>query len=311
MNPRLHTLLFGLIICTGAPIGVAQTAEPVAITQVKDPAPAAPIDPALGTLLDKIEAADATLVWLNAPIRLIRRFPEIQGGGEHTRYGTIWYAAEPKAKPAPNQPTPNQPSLPAPPLRRFALGFDTLDIKGGVNLQAVRREDKQAFVFDGTWLLETREAEKFFIRRRIVAPGVIKDPVRIGEGPFPLPVGQRKADMLARFDVTTPDPLQNAPENPRLRELLSTCVQLRLVPKVDTPGARDFQEIRLWYRKADLMPIYAQTINLDASSAEVFIVLQESWDKPFDTAVFSTVPPKAEDGWKGDVIEQVQGQAKP
>jgi hypothetical protein len=56
------------------------------------------------------------------------------------------------------------------------------------------------------------------------------------------------------------------------------------------------------------MPIYAQTINLDASSAEVFIVLQESWDKPFDTAVFSTVPPKAEDGWKGDVIEQVQGK---
>jgi hypothetical protein len=280
----------GVAMGQGQPVG----GQPMPLLQ-----PAAglsAVDPKVDDALDKIEAADKTLVNMTAPIRLIRRFPAIQGGGEHTRFGTIFYSVQP---------------APAgqPPLRKFALVFETLDVRGAAGEQPVRRDDKQSFIFDGTWLLEMREADKFFVRRRIVAPGIVKDPVRIGEGPFPLPIGQRKADMLQRFVITLVDPLDSAPDNARLRQVLAGCTQIKLVPKVDTPGARDFREIRLWYRANDWMPIFAQTINLDDSSAEVFIILGTDWNKPLNAAVFNTTPPSASEGWRGDTVEQVQGNA--
>lgn len=297
---NLRPLLPAAIILSATLASAAIARQQEAPKPLLQPAPGlSAVDPQLNDTLDRIEAADKTLTNLTAPIRLIRRFPAIQGGGEHTRYGTIFY--ETKSSGAGQ-----------PPLRKFSLKFETLDVRAAEGQEAARREDKQSFTFDGTWLLETREDGKFFVKRRIVAPGVIKDPVRIGEGPFPLPVGQRKMDMLERFNITIVQPLDQAPEKPdALRALLSKCIQLRLVPKVDTPGARDFREIRLWYRATDLMPIFAKTVNLDDSSSEVFLILKDGWDKPVSPAVFSTTPPPAEEGWKGDIIEQVPGNAAP
>jgi hypothetical protein len=289
-----HVAVWAVVTVAGVAMGQGQPVGSQPTPLLRPASGLSAVDPKVDDALDKIEAADKTLLNLTAPIRLIRRFPAIQGGGEHTRFGTIFYHVQ--AGP-----------VGQPPLRKFALKFETLDVRGAAGDQPVRREDKQSFIFDGTWLLETRDADKFFVRRRIVAPGIVKDPVKIGEGPFPLPIGQRKADMLERFVITLTDPLENAPENERLRAVLSTCVQIKLVPKVDTPGARDFREIRLWYRMKDWMPIFAQTINLDDSSAEVFIILSGEWDATPAAATFSTMPPPASEGWRGDVVEQVQG----
>ena len=265
------------------------------------------VDPRVSMALDRIEAADRELTSLGAALRLIRRFPAIQGGGQQTQYGTISFVVQPAAGPAQTgaaQPAAAQPGVAPPaPLRKFAIKFETRDIPDAAG-QMRRESDPQDFIFDGTWLLERRHNDKFFARRRMLAPGAGRDPLKIGEGPFPLPIGQRKADMLERFDVTIVDVMDSAPDNPRLREVLKGCTQLRLLPRVETLGAKDFREIRLWFREPDALPIFAQTINRDDSSAEVFLVNVKR-NEPVAPGSFDTTPPADAEGWKGDVIDQV------
>jgi hypothetical protein len=266
--------------------------EPSKLTEVRAaPAPTVPISPELDAFLDRMESADRQLTSLKASVRLIRSQPEILGGGEDRRYGTLSFATQEGA--------PGQPAL-----RRFAIRFEVLGIMGPDGKEE-RRADLYDVSFDGQWIIERWPEQKTFLRRLIVAPGSGKDPLRIGEGPFPLPIGQRKGDMLARFDISMPGALDSAPTNARLRELLGACTQLRLVPKVDTPGAKDFREIRLWFRAADALPIFGQTVNLDGTKAEVFL-LDVKRNEPVDAAVFNTTPPSAADGWKGDVVDSVQ-----
>lgn len=284
---------------------------PSAPTPAPTPAasPAEP-DPRVSAALDRVEAADRELRTLAAAVRLIRRFPAIQGGGQQTQYGTIAFLAEPAgATPAGSAPASAAPSggEPAPAKRQFAIRFETRDIPDAAG-QTRRESDPQDFIFDGTWLLERRHNDKFFARRRMLAPGAGRDPLKIGEGPFPLPIGQRKADMLARFDVSLVPALEGSPENARLREVLKDCTQLRLVPRVEVLGAKDFREIRLWFREPDALPIFAQTTNRDDSTAEVFLVNVKR-NEPVAPGTFDTTPPAASEGWTGDVIDQVpQGQ---
>lgn len=268
------------------------------------------VDPRVGAALDRIEAADRELRTLTAAVRLIRRFPQILGGGQQTQYGTIAFSAEPGPGPgtaAGANAGAAQGQAGAPSQRRFAIEFETRDIPDPSG-QVRREDDPQDFIFDGTWLLERRHKDKFFARRRMLAPGAGRDPLKIGEGPFPLPIGQRKDDMLARFAVSLVPALEGSPDNARLRELLKDCTQLRLVPRVEVLGAKDFREIRLWFREPDALPIFAQTTNRDDSTAEVFLVNIKR-NEPVAPATFDTTPPAPSEGWTGDVIEQVpQGQ---
>ena len=56
-------------------------------------------------------------------------------------------------------------------------------------------------MFDGQWLIEKRPDKKQFVAREIAAPGEDFDPLSIKEGIMPIPIGQRAADVLERFDV--------------------------------------------------------------------------------------------------------------
>ena len=94
------------------------------------------------------------------------------------------------------------------------MTFDTLIV-------ADRRESiGQHYAFDGQWVVEKTPADKQFTKRQVVPPGEDFDPLRIGEGPFPVPVGQRKADILDRFDAEI---LPATPAHELLRAL-RTCL---------------------------------------------------------------------------------------
>lgn len=265
-------------------------AAPGQPTPTAEPLPETPKLPTVDAVLSLLENADKDLRSLSAALVYIKRAPAIEGGGTQIRYGTLQFnrATEPAAPPTPPAPG-GQPRT----LQQFAIDFDQLVVDGRA------RNDRQTFVFDGRYLLETFPTQKQYIRRHIVGPDQVRNPLRIGEGPFPIPVGQRKADLLARFDVSVAAPLADAPTSDQLRRILFNCTQLVLVPKPGTDQAKAFKIIRLWYRTTDMLPIFALTVSVDGSSNEVF--LNDIIKNPaLPPGAFNTTPPSAADGWAGE-----------
>lgn len=261
------------------------------------PAPGAIVTTA--DLLSALESSSATLSTASARVRYIKSFSEIEGGDKHVWTGQLLFSqALDKALAPALEPVPSG----APARRGFAVRFDSLIIDAGG--QREQREDPKAYVFDGVWLLERRDRDKQFSKVRVVAPGSTTDPLRIGEGPLPLPIGQRPADMTARFDVKIAGGLDGigSDESKGLRALLEGCHQLVLKPKEGTRQARDFREIRMWYTKDGLLPTFARTLNTDDSKGEVMLT-DMLINPPLAAGSFDTSTPRASEGWQGAVKE--------
>ena len=80
---------------------------------------------------------------------------------------------------------------------RFAIQFEEFVDGSGRSDRAVDH-----WIYADGWLCEQDYRNKSFTKRQIVAPGESFDPLALGEGPIPIPIGQRKADVLARFEVS-------------------------------------------------------------------------------------------------------------
>jgi outer membrane lipoprotein-sorting protein len=97
----------------------------------------------------------------------------------------------------------------------------------------------ETFVFDGRTLFQKVEATKQLIIWELRQPN--EPPVQaltLGQTPFPVPFGQKKADVLKYFTVT-----RDAKEEAADKDKRSVLV---LVPKKDTPLAKNYTKILLW-----------------------------------------------------------------
>jgi hypothetical protein len=117
-----------------------------------------------------------------------------------------------------------------------------------------KNPDAKSYVFDGRWLVERVAGQKKMTKTEVVNARKPFDPLKLGEGPMPLPIGQSKADILTRFEATvvpTEEGLdEESPEFLRTLKLVSEqSVQLRLVPRAKFREDIAFSEIRLWYRR--------------------------------------------------------------
>jgi hypothetical protein len=278
-----------------APVPVEERARPG-----EAPVPATPEAPvSTGVIIDgmttdellsRLESADRGLRTLQARVQRVRTFAEAEGGGTHIWRGDLEFEQRPGTAGASGAQTR--------PERAFAVHFSREIVDGVV------RERSQSYLFDGTWLLELDATTRQFVRRRVVAEGSGADPLRIGEGPLPMPIGQKAADMRERFHVSLVPSLDGVPEGERfgrLREMLADCWQLRLVPRDGTEMARDYRDLRLWYRRADLLPVFAQTANADATRDEILLI-DHRVNEPIAPGRFSTLPPEGE-GWSGRTEE--------
>ncbi len=175
-------------------------------------------------------------------------------------------------------------------------------------------DDEQRWVFDGQWLVEERRGDKTFIKRRIALPGEMFDPLRIGEGPMPIPIGQKADDILARYAATLLDAGDGLETRPDLVKATAGMTQLMLLPHEKFREDEDLQEIRLWYqwrqpkegegREARFMPRFARTINRAGDESFVqLIAIRVNSEMPPD--IFSTEPPSEADGWDVQIIDKV------
>lgn len=282
--------------------GVACAQQPAAVAQNEFPDADA--------LLTSLEKADEGLVTLTAKVVYDKTF-EIQGD-QQSRKGKLYFVNRDEAVKADagrgDAGTQG---------RKFAIVFDELWIGDVV------RKDQEVYVFDGQWLVEKNFKEKMFIKRQVVPPGERFDPLRIGEGPFPIPLGQRKADIQKRYATTllpAGDGLKaadDASEDDRKdiekrRAHTAGSWQVKLEPKPEFARDDEFKEIRLWYKRGadgNLMPVMSRTVDKEGNVSVVALtdVRIQMEGKPRNAGamvpreVIDTEPPK--DGWNVDIQE--------
>ena len=132
-----------------------------------------------------------------------------------------------------------------PTTRRFAVVFDKfIDGSGRMDERAMR------YLYADGWLTEADFTQRTLVRRQLARPGEQYDPLKPGEGPVPLPIGQRKADVLARFEAT----LAEAPQSALLLKSARPVVGVRLRPKAGA-AERDLTEAFVWYDLQTLAPV--------------------------------------------------------
>ncbi len=129
--------------------------------------------------------------------------------------------------------------------RRFSILFDEFIDGDG---RSDRSRDH--WIYADGWLCEQDFRNKSFTKRQIARPGDKFDPLAIGEGPIPLPVGQRKSDVLARFDVCETE----VPIDIPLLASMRNVAGLKLTPKDGTPMAKETLALELFYDRTSLAP---------------------------------------------------------
>ena len=265
--------IVGVMVALGAVAVRAESAAPETKT--------AKIETATD-LLDTLEFSDATLVSFQSNVVYDKRF-SLQDD-RHIRRGRLYFQTEP----AEGDQRPR---------RKFAVSFDTLQ------LDDVIRPEQQALIFDGEWLVEKREAEKQWVARQMAPPGSRIDPLRLGEGPLPIPFGQARAEIMARFDVELVDAAVGIEweelDADLYRESVSGCWQLVLTPKAGTPDAERFHEIRLWYARdasGRILPRMAFTVDRKGDQAFVQLIGAKV-NVPLPDGVIDMTEPDITEGW--------------
>jgi len=183
-------------------------------------------DTAVEALLDGIEADGQSLRTITA--RVSYEKVDALLGGKELRIGRLIYRADETGK------------------RDFAILLESEIVNGQ------KRDSKTSYVFSDRWLAEIDHEHRQFIKREIAPPGSTIDPLALGEGPFPLPVGQKKAEVLKRFEAQ-PAAL---PGEGLLAKLDSATVDgLELLPRAGTPEADDFDRVLVFYDKGTRLPV--------------------------------------------------------
>ena len=260
------------------PFPDADPSKVMTVTTTAVSAPAGTIVTA-DDLLAALERTGKDLRTLQADIRWTKEFSDITGGGgdKHTRVGKLMFESIPA-------PTPD-----AKPARRFQVDFASEVID---NVQHTKRT---TYIFDGQWYVERLPDQQQVSRRQVVPPGQTIDPLAVGEGPFPIPVGQQRSKILERFTAELLPPGDDFKDNAAPQSLQETY-QLKLTPKPGSDESKQFQNVRIWYRKTDLLPRMARTTDRDDSKTEVFLTAMVL-NQPIAAGAFDTTRPP---GWGGD-----------
>lgn len=262
------------------------------------PAPIFADEPAIATfddadaLLDALEKADDAIDALWCQVVYDRRF--VLQGDQQIRLGELAYQRSGEGDDV---------------QRAFEVEFTTLLL--GPPEAREQREDRQSWTFKDRWLVERRFADKVYVKRELAPEGATIDPLRLGQGPMPLPLGQRKDDITARYRVAMTeaaegfddeDPTDDAYERFVVgHDRFTPCAQLVLTPRADTEDRDErFREIRLWYRpdtEGGLIPVLSRTE--DRSGDIVFVQLvgvHQAERLPADRAITLDEPPE-DAGW--------------
>ena len=119
------------------------------------------------------------------------------------------------------------------------------------------KPEKLEYVLADGWLLDRDYGRKLNVRRQVLRPGQKINLLKLGEGPFPLPLGQSKTDVHRMFEVKKIEP---APEDPK------DTVHLQLTPKAGTEFADKFATIDFWADVNTRMPVRSASLDRNGTT---------------------------------------------
>lgn len=185
---------------------------------------AQPANPDVDAILDMLDQRGQTLESFTADVKL--KEEDLDLALETTRVGKIWYQKLPDGS------------------TRMRVAFtDKMDAR-------TKRADPVDFVLDKGWLIERQHERKIEIRRQIMRPGEKTNLLKLGEGPFPLPIGQAKEEVKKQFAVT---PAKTGKDDP------AGSSHLMLRPNEGAPLKRKFSLIDIWVDPKTQMPVKIET----------------------------------------------------
>lgn len=248
-----------LVAVAGRPSARAQPAGPTT-----KPAPKA--SPQVMRILSALEEAGDRYAALRADIQYV--YVDEALGDREERTGWVAYQKADKAKKAP---------------AKFRIQFQTLRQGRGKVLK-----DKIDYAFDGLWLTVAKHRIKTITRYQVAAKGEKVEPMKLGQGPLPLPFGQKTDDMLAHFQITTRAIRKDEPKNTDYLHL-ATRPRFRKSMNVKT--------LQMWIDKKTHLPTkIVSTDKNDNTTMVVFQNVQTDPKLPADTFGLPKPP-----GWTLDV----------
>jgi outer membrane lipoprotein-sorting protein len=180
-------------------------------------------------ILDALDARGENLKSFAADVKLSEA--DTATGDATTRSGKIWYQAADQA--------------------RIHVEFDTKEANGKL------MNDKIEYLLAGRDLIDRTYRTKTQVTRHVLKPGEKMNLLKLGEGPFPLPIGQKKEQVYEMFDVQKIDPSKDDPAN---------TVHLQLTPKPGTQFEKRFKTIDVWIGLSDQMPQRIDTLDKNEST---------------------------------------------
>ncbi len=227
-----------LLLAMGCAAGNAQgqRGTPISEPPPAKPAPAGPpasaanesnptADASVDQVLDALDRRGDSMSDFTADLRL--QEDDEQTGNSIVRTGKIWF-----------QKLPNDDA-------RMRLTLDKKEVKGKTI------DDKLEYVFAGGWLIDRDYGRMINKRRQVVRPGEKINLLKLGESPFPLPLGQDKADVHQMFDVKKAQPAKDDPAG---------TIHLQLTPKKGSQYDRKLDAVDFWVDQKSEMPVRIVTI---------------------------------------------------
>lgn len=184
--------------------------------------PAKPLDPAIEKILDRLEKLKVKDI--ETVIIFIKRDPVFNDEQK--------YEGQLRFKKGDDNPV-------------FLVIFDKFTHEGIVSRK------KEWHAFKGRWYSEAREKTKQIVRREIVRPGEKLNVFELGEGPFPLPFGQKKQQIVKHFKIQLVPPAKGDPPN---------TDHLVCTPKPGTELSRKFKKVHFYVDKKLDLPTRVRTI---------------------------------------------------
>lgn len=129
---------------------------------------------------------------------------------------------------------------------RIRVNFDTYQ-----KPEKKPAEQRIRYVLDNGVLIDRNYEKKSQASHQVVRQGEKINLLKLGEGPFPLPIGQSKDDVKKMFTVAKPAPSADDPAN---------TVHLTLTPLPGTRFARKFKSIDAWVDLSQSMPTRIVTV---------------------------------------------------
>jgi hypothetical protein len=133
---------------------------------------------------------------------------------------------------------------------RIKVSFDRKETEGADGKRMTQKQ-RLDYVLEGGWLTDRDYRKKLEVRRQVLKPGQQMNLLKLGEGPFPLPIGQDKEEVKKQFTVTLIPPAADDPKD---------TVHVKLVPKRGTQFEKRFKQIDVFVDAKTNMPARIDTL---------------------------------------------------